>query len=136
MDITKKIFLDIDGVISTSAFKLSADRDSPLSPKELKVIQDCPGVDRYDLRFINPKHIKHLNQIVLATGAKVVITSDWRIASNVAQFQAMLDYNGFIGEVIGTTKVLNIPRGQEIQDWLEDNQIKLSTKGVQSFTCN
>jgi hypothetical protein len=115
------LFLDIDGVCNTDSFTNSIDRNAPLSDKEKDTIDNNPGVDRLDLRFLNPKHIKHLNKIIAKTQAKVVITSDWRIASNAKQFQAMFNHHGFIGEIIGCTKVLNIPRGQEIKDWLDDN---------------
>ena len=113
--------LDVDGCLNTDSFRQSANLQATLSQKEQQWLQDHPGIDRNDLRFINKKHILYSNSIIKATGAKVVVTSDWRISSGAQQFQSIFDFHGFIGEVIGTTKVLNIPRGQEIQDWLSDN---------------
>jgi len=120
---TKIIMLDIDGCLNTDSFLNSINIQAPLSIKEKQWLQNYPKLDKADIRNINKKHILYLNSIIKATGAKVVVSSDWRISSGPQQFQAMFNFHSFIGEVIGTTKVLNISRGLEIQDWLYDNDV-------------
>ena len=54
---TKFIFLDVDGVLNDEA----------------TLMQDSD---------INPDHVKRLRQIVESTGAKIVLSSSWRIGFN------------------------------------------------------
>ena len=44
-----------------------------------------------------------LNELIKKTGAKVVITSTWRLSRSVEELQRVLDYKGFEGEVIAKT---------------------------------
>lgn len=69
-----------------------------------------------------------LKELVKLTGAKIVITSDWRIGKSLDQVMSRLSV--FIGltsqEVIDLTKVIyydsyEIARGAEIELWLRDH---------------
>jgi hypothetical protein len=64
--------------------------------------------------------IKVLNEIVTSAGADVVVSSSLRHGKTVAELQAMLDAQGFIGRVIDKTPsdISGATRGEEIAAWL------------------
>jgi hypothetical protein len=93
------VFLDIDGVLNNRRSRLG-------------------GID--------PVHVEHLNTLVARTGAKVVISSTWRMAGRTAVAEDLATA-GFRGKVIGVTPDLTRraqglwtapERGTEIQEWL------------------
>ena len=104
----KVIFLDIDGV--------------------LNVISQ--GHDEFGSLF--HKHFEdNLRRIIEQTGAKIVISSTWRM-SGLEKMQAMWKHRDLAGEVIdvspdctqlvtyGTFEYYDaVERGHEIQDWLD-----------------
>lgn len=106
----KVIFLDIDGV--------------------LNVISQ--GHDEYGSLF--HKHFEdNLRHIIEQTGAKIVISSTWRM-SGLKQMQAMWKHRNLAGEVIDCTphcaQLVNaqkfkhydeVERGHEIQEWLDEH---------------
>lgn len=100
------VFLDFDGVIN-SLDTFTNHRDSTGIA--------VSGDDRIDRGLVG-----RVNQLLELTGAKVVVSSTWRIGRIVAELQALLERHGFTGEVIGTTPILggNRVRGDEIQAWL------------------
>ena len=68
---------------------------------------------------VDPWHVVHLNEIVARSGAKVVVSSTWRLGRTVEELQKILDDAGFKGEVISmTTNVWN-RRGNQIQSWMD-----------------
>ena len=87
----KVIFLDIDGVLN--------------------------NLKRVD---IDPTRVEVFNKIIAATGAKVVISSTWRLVITLDKIRLALEVAGFKGEVVGYTKSLDVDssRGCEIQEWL------------------
>ena len=105
------------------------------------IFLDCDGVlnndetleNHYD-KYKNNKNIdslmvSRLNKIIEATGAKVVLSSSWRIVVGLEETVETMEKAGFIGEVIGATPNLQrgfhvagtTPRGDEIQQWLDKN---------------
>ena len=70
---------------------------------------------------VDPEAVARLQRIVDATGAKVVVSSTWRLFNSLASLRATLAKAGFDGEVIGKTPQLGGPRGLEIQEWLNNN---------------
>ena len=54
---------------------------------------------------------------------KAVITSSWRIQYKLRELQEIFYSQGIDVEIIGTTDVLGIERGEEIAMWLSDNMI-------------
>lgn len=94
----KIIFLDIDGV--------------------LNVIPQ--GFDKHGCLF--HKHLEeNLQHIIEQTGAKIVISSTWRLSGLKAMKQLWTDRN-LAGEVIDITPNINDNRrGDEIQRWLDNN---------------
>ena len=121
----KLILLDIDGVVNSSSFIKSRNFDPPFTKKE-KQTMSSGNVDIVDIRSINPKHIKLLNNIIKQTNAKIVISSSWKINSSINQITAIFEHHGFAGEIIGATPNLNYKgRGKEIQKWIDDTDYKI-----------
>jgi len=98
----KVIFLDIDGVLNVY----------------------CEGRDKYGCCF--HKHLEeNLKYIVESTGAKIVITSTWRM-SGLKTMKDMWKHRNLAGQVIDITAVLDDIRGVEIQKWLDKNRKRVS----------
>lgn len=120
MNIVKLIFLDFDGVLNNQLWYVATkgQRADPITGQ--RILDD-----------IDPKSVEHLNILVKNTGAKVVVSSTWRLGRTVEQLQEILVRNGFEGEVIGKTDDLRprdgggyILRGNEILKWLETHNEK------------
>src|SRR5689334_1623970 len=101
----KIIFLDFDGVI-IHTMQLMTDVDMKFGSKS----------------EIDNKAIMRLNQIVAATGAKVVITSSMRKIHSLDELRSRMLACGFRGEVIDMTPDLGSLRGIEIQSWLDAHE--------------
>lgn len=111
------IFLDFDGVLNSLNYFVKG------REKKLKSIR--AGTYKKEDK-IDTNAIKHLNSIVAATGAHVVVTSTWRKRSTVKELQALLKFVGFSGIVIDKTKDLshfNGLRGNEILEWTKANNV-------------
>lgn len=111
----KIIFLDIDGVLNSQLF----------------YVHGRPG--GVGLRSdIDPVPVEFLNELIADTGAKVVVSSTWRLGRSTEELQTLLNQSGFTGEIIGKTKDLrprvsgtesdSILRGNEILCWIKENQ--------------
>ncbi len=114
----KIIFLDFDGVLNSGPFIWSADKD-----------------DGRTIGHIDPKAVQLLNNLIKTTGAKVVVSSAWRILHTDEELQGFLNHHGFIGEIIGSTPRHTTladgsygVRGDQIQEWLT-----MCDKEVESF---
>jgi len=103
----KVIFLDIDGV--------------------MHVISQ--GHDKFGGIF--HKHFEdNLQWIIEETGAKIVISSSWRL-NGLEEMQQMWQERNLPGEVIDITPNLtygvglktSTPRGKEIKKWLDENKV-------------
>lgn len=107
------IFLDFDGVLNNQLWYVRNNGQR--------------GQDDLD-----PESIGFLNNLIAATDAKVVVTSTWRLGRTVEELQAILDRNGFKGEVIDKTKDMregenshSILRGNEILCWIKDHPVEI-----------
>jgi len=68
--------------------------------------------------------VKLLNETIEKTGAKIVVSSSWRLHNSVKEITEYLVSKGFIGEIIDRTpRFSGKSRGTEIQAWLEDNEV-------------
>jgi hypothetical protein len=115
----KVIFLDIDGVLNSYwFFRFAAESKLDIAPPH-------NAIDR--------KAVRWLNALVEETGAKVVISSTWRLLWPLDEVvDALLD-KGFGGQVIDKTPDLqrraqrngattDMPqRGDEIRAWLDEH---------------
>src|SRR5689334_1687229 len=103
----KVIFLDFDGVLNSLAF-----------------LRKEPGpLDRLD-----PAAVARLSALAQRSGAKVVISSSWRLQRSLDDLRHLLRSLGFAGEVVGRTPDLTATvrvadssavRSMEIRAWLE-----------------
>jgi hypothetical protein len=103
------IFLDIDGVLYTTKYY------NYLSLKHKKFR------DKYGFLF-DPECVSNFNEIIEKTGAKVVISSTWRI-SGLDIMRDLFKDRGIKGDIIDLTPIATIDdlffcRGEEIEQWL------------------
>lgn len=100
---SKVIFLDIDGVL----IPLPTTRGLHL-----------------DLRNADPEAMDLLNILALVSGAKIVVSSSWRIGRSVSALDSLLKRWGFRGEVIDKTgPIIGVEedRGALISSWLVEH---------------
>jgi hypothetical protein len=96
------IFLDVDGVLNTYQ-----------SREEL------------GWKSVSPYLVGNLNEIVRATGAKIVISSTWRLLDNIERLRVILSDAGLenVDEVVIDMTPRSSPKGHyrgfQIQDWLD-----------------
>jgi hypothetical protein len=115
----KYLFLDIDGTLNSSDF--------------FQKFADNQGRTIISTRIdeaLDPEAIERLNIITNLTGAKIVVSSTWRIdwENNFPGLVALLQSHGITGEIIGATTTRGSNRGKQIQEWLDQH-----TGGVESF---
>lgn len=108
----KIIFLDCDGVINSVQWE-AVRKDMPPA----SVIDDA----------IDPRCLERIVSICKETGAKIVLSSDWRI--NWPFARTRLEHAGIPdGLIIDRTPVLNVisgmhhySRGEEVKAWLDEH---------------
>ena len=108
----KIIFLDMDGVMNHELFYRGY---SKYPRKTIK----------RPLDQIDQGSVEILNELVKETGAKIVISSTWRIHYSPEEMQGYIEHFGFIGEVIGSTPKCSDKysvRGNEISAWIKENE--------------
>lgn len=112
----KIVFLDFDGVLNSMA---------DFAFKTTSQVFDAP-------------YIARLNAIVLRSGAKVVISSSWRVNHSEDELRELLRTSGFEGELIGCTPVLGYEQAQglcdigeirsaEIQAWMAAHPVPIAS---------
>lgn len=112
----KVIYLDFDGVLNNELWFIER-----LNEKNKHKIVN---LKEHELTAIDPRCVENLNVIIEATGAKVVVSSTWRMGREIDELQAILDARGFRGEIIGKTDNLRgegCLRGNEIREWQRAN---------------
>ena len=109
----KVIFLDFDGVLNSEAFFKA-------------------NGNRYLPETLDVAAVARVNAIIARTGARVVVSSTWRLGYSLVQLKDILGRHGLSGEVVGVTPVIqdvdedgigvvrNAPRGHEIQRWIDE----------------
>ena len=103
------IFLDVDGVLNCDTTETKTQK----------------GND-----FIDDYLIEKLKEIIVATNAKVVLSSDWRMNrddSDYLELRAKLEeydihFYGFTPILCGTNHSFSFTRGMEIDSWLKEHQ--------------
>lgn len=110
----KIIFLDIDGVLNNA-----------LDKDEHVINVERNGQEEY---FPHSKRcVKLLNKLTKDTGAKIVVTSTWRLGETDQSMQEVLNLIGVTGEYIGMTSSVSYDndytlRGNEILKWIQDHE--------------
>jgi len=116
----KIVFLDIDGVLNSRRF-LEAQNSSGEDYVPMSLEWWAAGVD--------PQAVELLNDLLDRTGAKVVVSSSWRLGSTLEWLEKVLKYRGFTGALISVTpRVIGGSRGEEIDLWLRNHG-----RGVRAF---
>ena len=93
----KVIFLDVDGVLNSAQ-------------------------DGYSIRLRTDSHLKLLQRIIKETGAKIVLSSSWRIGFTPASRNLLARFKEYGLELMDCTPELPAScRGDEIRQWLTDN---------------
>jgi hypothetical protein len=105
------IFLDVDGVLRTDA-----------SDRYWSEVTGEPIPQSVFDRLFSSHSIAILNEIIYITGAKVVITSTWRVQHSLEDLRNIFKIRGFRGEIIDKTNIIG-NRGEEIQEWLDTHPV-------------
>lgn len=102
----KVIFLDIDGVLNHQKhYEWLIETDEP-----------TPMQRTYPYTEFNPESCRLLNEIIWETGAKIVVSSSWRLDGE-ARLNALFKFFG-LPKIYDITPCLNTTRGIEIGAWL------------------
>lgn len=110
--ITKVIFLDIDGVLqpygAQDRFKQDMDALQVRLTKELKT--DYTKIDKYDIAatyydWFKPA-VERLKSILQVTGAKLVISSNWREWGGLPKMKAIFAIHGLANDVVDITPII------------------------------
>ncbi|RYC70672.1 HAD domain-containing protein [Spirosoma sordidisoli] len=114
---SKIIFLDVDGVLNSELFYGQTIRNAK---KQLRKEVKSEERERFDYHLdqIDQQAVERLNGIIHDTGARVVLSSSWRIGNSREYMQSLLEAKGFTGQLIGRTPRLDGQRGKEIDAWL------------------
>ena len=113
---TYLIFADIDGVLNNANFGNG------------DVIWNEHG-------FMDRGLITNFNTLIKQTGAKVVLSSTWRLGLDIPKAQAMFESFGVECEVVGITPQLGegTVRGNEIHKWIEEHSKRMFNVDPTSF---
>ena len=100
----KVIFLDVDGVLNSAQ-------------------------DGYSIRLKTDSHLKLLQYIVKETGAKIVLSSSWRIGFTPASKNLLARFKEYGLELMDCTPELSSScRGDEIRKWLNEIETEYSVE--------
>jgi hypothetical protein len=126
------IFLDIDGVLNCETFFVDRKNKAALR-KEVKKREISR--EEYYGDMLCEERIGWLNELCTATGAKVVISSTWRLGKEVSELQAILSRSGATFDIIDKTPRLGADtvRGNEIYKWLKENAEAVTGKPYYEF---
>lgn len=112
----KIVFLDFDGVLNSMA---------DFNFKTTSSLFDAP-------------YIARLNAIVVQSGAKVVISSSWRVNHSLDELRKLLHAAGFQGDVIDCTPIFQYDtvqglcdigeiRSAEIRAWMDAHPVPIAS---------
>lgn len=145
-DPTRIIFLDIDGVLNSTEFMKATHKGygKPPTRWERQLItkalehwdderrtKELPTIRRMiqnDIRQLDRAAIERLNEIIRQTGAKIVVSSTWRMWYRTPGLQLVLSSYGLQGDVIDRTWLSpSRYRAHEIRKWLEETSLKVES---------
>jgi hypothetical protein len=120
----KIIFLDIDGVLNfENAYRAGL-------CEYIELVSNDGSFKHYQQFASSAKYL--LNKLIEETGAKIVISSTWRI-DGLDRMRQIWNNEGMSGEIIGITPRFRIgdgennysaPRGSEIKQWLSSHEFE------------
>ncbi len=103
----KIIFLDFDGVMATAYYDL------------MMVKNGEPETDEFGVLF-DPMCVQNLATIIEATGAKIVVSSDWKYLMSYEELLRMWETRNLPKEMIDATPCCSKHRGDQIDKWIEE----------------
>jgi len=107
----KVIFLDIDGVLNTNKATYALNR----------YVDGSRVKDDQDRTKFDPIGVGLINNLIEASGAKVVLSSAWRITEEkMAEVLELMQKAGFRHSFLDVTPRLGKPRGREIKVWIDE----------------
>lgn len=107
----KIVFLDIDGVLNCEVFyKKRAEQIGWQKLLDYPKSEFCP------------ERVSLLNELLEKSGAKIVVSSTWRLGRSIEELQSMFESIGIVGGIIGKTDhISNACRGTEIEQWIRNH---------------
>ena len=118
----KVIFLDIDGVLAT---------DKEFMRNRTKFWEKHPAMAELKVPYPwNKEAVKLFNEILDATGAEIVLSSDWKLHWNLDELKSIFNWNGVKKYPITVTNNeyvsvnnLEMNRAAEIGDYVRENDV-------------
>jgi hypothetical protein len=111
----KVIFLDIDGVLNSG--------DDMRSRYNIGCLNGQPRIITHDdlnCQLFDERCCRWLEYIIRSTGAKIVISSSWRL-NGLDLMRKLWEKRGLFGDIIGVTPNFGNSRGEQIKAWLDAN---------------
>lgn len=115
----KILFLDIDGVLNSEAYILS--KEYIAECKSLGIVPEGREVmDKAHHLHIDHAAVKLVNILVERSGAKVVLSSTWRLKYSLAELNLMFQKRGATFQIDDVTpaKMSWRPRGMDVAEYL------------------
>ena len=98
------LFLDVDGVLNRTGFR--------------------PGESVGLRSWIEPELAQRLSEVIRATGAEIVLASDWRRDRELQHLRDELHAAGVEGSLLGVTPTLGgQARWREIEAWMTEHDV-------------
>jgi hypothetical protein len=97
------LFLEVDGVLNRTGFR--------------------PGESIGLRSWIEPELARRLNDVIDASTAEIVMSSDWRMGRELDHLRGELAAAGITGTLRGATPVLGQTRWREIEAWLAHHAV-------------
>ncbi len=124
------LLLDVDGVLNSwDWWQRRSDRDAKIDDGDersratrdaVHALLVCPAL--YEL---DPVAVARLNGLLARTGARVVVSSTWRLGRTHAELYALLRGQGVVADFAGTTPELRSRRrGHQIQAWMDATGVR------------
>jgi hypothetical protein len=104
----KTIFLDIDGVLAT---------DKEFMGNRTKFRQKYPDADRLRIPYpFNKRAVEVFNEILDATDAEIVLSSDWRLHWDLEELDEIFKFNGVNKSPINITSKYKRKMSSDLED--------------------
>lgn len=120
----KVIFLDFDGVLNShqSATFWHNKRDQDKWENELYAEWQGTLYEYLALEFC-PIALSNVEELVRKTGAKIIVSSTWRLHNNVDDLKNILAPAKIVADAVfdRTPRLPGKPRGEEIKAWLDQH---------------
>jgi hypothetical protein len=124
----KVLFLDHDGVVCLSNnWGSRLKKQKKWGGRKMSMtLREVPVEYRFD--NFDKKAVKVLNEVLVETGAEVVVSSDWKLHGSLEDLGQFYDLMGIVKKPIDLTPIVNqsgtleLLRSLEIQKWLENNK--------------